>query len=200
MGNFGARSVILTGTLWGLACGAPERQPDTASARVAVDTPASAGTVTPSPSPSDTSHLHLSVFVAISKGDGDSPAELLLTASDGRQTGWDPATKQYVADVPGAVYDSARAYADDDVPSSSAQASDPVSNREISLAPKAGDRFGLSVTGMSPGAYVLQVTLGGLPGTRSVRKEARGVRLDSGEVHRYTIQVDSGALTLERVP
>jgi hypothetical protein len=140
------------------------------------------------------------VFVAISKGDGDAPAELLLTASDGRRTGWDPVAKQYFADVPGAVYDSARTYAGDDAPSGNDQASDPVSNREITLAPKAGDRYGLSVTGMSPGAYVLQVTLGGPPGARSERKEARGVRLDSGEVHRYSIQVDSGALTLERVP
>lgn len=200
MRNLGSRSIILTGALWGLACGAPKRQADAESTHAVVDMPTSADATTPLHSPSDSSRLHLSVFVAISKGDGDVPAELLLTASDGRRTGWDPLAKQYFADLPGVAYDSARAYASDDAPSGNDQAPDPVSNREIALKPKVGDRYGLSVTGMSSGAYVLQVTLGGPPGARSVRKEARGVRLDSGEVHRYFIQVDSAALTLERLP
>lgn len=126
------------------------------------------------------------------------PPELAVVAADGRQTGYDAATRRYLTQLSGVSYDSAAsAPEDDDAPAPNSPPSPPaIDSRVMELSAHAGESYTLVVTAAEAGTYALHVSLYGGPGNASVDRNLEDLKLGRGEPRRFTIRVGQGTMVM----
>lgn len=124
-----------------------------------------------------------------------SVPEMALVAADGRQTGYDPSTRRYLAQIPGSGYDSSATVEDDD---DAAKSGEPpgvqdIDSRELEVPAHAGETYTLVVTAAVTGTYVLHVSLYPSEGNRDSRN-IDDLALTAGEPRRFAIRVGRGTM------
>jgi len=185
------------------SCAAPHddaRRPDTLFVGAAVpaittDSPRAGG------ARPDSLSYTLHVFTGLTKSSGASPPEFGVIAPDGRQLGYDPLAKRYLAQIPNAFYDSSATVEDDDTaPGDSAPPAQAIDSRELQLYARAGETYTLQVIAENAGVYVLHVDVSARQGNGSVSKAIDDLKLGRREVRRFTVRIGAGTMELQPIP
>lgn len=128
--------------------------------------------------------------------------ELAIIGSDGRRTGFDPATRHNVAGLPGAYYESGPTLDNDDAPPDTTAGPPPellIDVRTLHVSAHDSTRYTLEVAADSGGSFSLQVVLHARRGNGSRAIKARSWKdsdfvLRRGEVRRLLVRVRSDAM------
>ena len=122
--------------------------------------------------------------------------ELAMVAADGRRTGFDPATKRVLSQLPGADYSSEPGLADDDGASgdSASAASAGIETRVVDVPSHPGERYTLEVMASDPGTFMLDVALFRHDGRTSADTSMRTLSFGRGQVRRFAVRIGDGTM------
>lgn len=187
-----------------VACASPRESPQRKPDTLVVVAPAQPGLMTTPPADSisrDTAGMKLDAFVGVSAAArylGALP-QLAFVAADGRRSGYDPATRRGVLQLPGASYDSAFVLADDDRPSSG---NEPPTVESISVQAtvEPSEPYTLVVMARDSGTFLLNVSASKKSGATIGTNEMPAVSMRKGQVRRYAVRVEAATLDVREMP
>lgn len=123
--------------------------------------------------------------------------ELAMVATDGRRTGFDPATKRVLSQLPGADYSSDPGLSDDDgAPGDSASAASTpgIDSRVVDVPAHPGERYTLEVMASDPGTFMLNVHLVRPDGGTAADSSVHALSFGRGQVRRFAVRIGAGTM------
>jgi hypothetical protein len=147
--------------------------------------------------------LHVAVGFTAASAAAPLP-ELAMVAADGRRTGFDPATKRSLWQLPGGDYYDTPVLDDDDAPPRDAlpAAKPEIDLRELDVPSHSGERYTLEVAATDPGTFALILHLyPSYPGRAggSADKQMDAVAFGRGQVRRFAIQIGAGTMEVSEL-
>lgn len=136
----------------------------------------------PSPAPQPPVNDGLFVDVSVDYG-----AQLLLTDSQGRKTGYDPATAQMLSGIPGV------SYSDDTITDATDDSSNPAvaESRVLEIHPAVLGRYSLKVSPTDRDSYNIEFFCGAGKG-REANISAQNLGIAPGEEHSFNLAIATG--------
>ncbi len=118
-----------------------------------------------------------------------SPAEIVVTAPDGKKTGFDPIKNLRYGDIPNSAYEI-EAVGDNEIGQP-----DNHPEKVLDIGGGADGEYVVQIIGTGTGTYDLDVTRVNANGNFQDRTEITGIPIEPGVVHQYSVTYSAGSST-----